>query len=340
MWARRATLLETAHPRLKFGPTQRSAHQGFAAIRGSSFPVSALRSPVSSSAFTLLEVLVATAVLALMMTFLFNLLGSSAKLWEIGNKKMEAAQAARVGLNIMANDLKNAFAGKMTSYSSNGSAVYNLAPFLGLDSSNSNITGTLTGDASVAAGSDQLFGVRLTSDSSNPYEQFGYQCIYVTTTGGFDNMKDKRYYLVGQNISDAFYYRGSSPSSTWYNNTANSQNLPIVDNCIRVKFSYYGNQTSLTDQITANGTRSFTSNGTWSANATTSHLPLGVLVTISVIDSKTAEKIAAINGNSALTDTQITNGLSSSPPATLSPVERLISQGSVTMSRFIPFNAN
>jgi hypothetical protein len=275
-----------------------------------------------------------------MMTFLFNLLGSSAKIWEIGNKKIEAAQAARVGLNIIANDLKNAFAGNMTSYSSNGSTFYNIAPLIGVDSSNSAITGTLTGDASVALGSDQIFGVRLTSDSSNPYEQFGYQCVYVTKTNGFDNMRDKRYYLVSQNNPDAFYFRNSSSnSSTWYNNSASSQNYPIIDNCIRLKFSYYGNQTSLSDQITANGTRSFTTNGTWSANQTTAHLPLGVLVTISVLDSKTAEKIAAIKGVSALTSDEINNGLTNPPPSNLSAAERLIAQGSVTMSRFIPFNS-
>jgi prepilin-type N-terminal cleavage/methylation domain-containing protein len=288
----------------------------------------------SSSAFTLLEVLVATAVLALMMTFLFNLLGSSAKIWEIGNKKIEAAQAARVGLNIIANDLKNAFAGNMTSYSSNGSTFYNIAPLIGVDSSNSAITGTLTGDASVALGSDQIFGVRLTSDSSNPYEQFGYQCVYVTKTNGFDNMRDKRYYLVSQNNPDAFYFRNSSSnSSTWYNNSASSQNYPIIDNCIRLTFRYYGNQTDST------GPPTWSTNGTWSLNATTSHLPLGVLVTISVIDSKTAEKIAAIKGKSALTISEIDNGLSNPPPSNLSAAEQLISQGSVTMSRFIPFNS-
>jgi len=295
-----------------------------------------------SAAFTLLEVLVATAVLALMMTFLFNLLGSSAKIWEIGNKKIEAAQAARVGLNIIANDLKNAFAGNMTSYSSNGSTFYNIAPLIGVDSSNSAITGTLTGDASVALGSDQIFGVRLTSDSSNPYEQFGYQCVYVTKTNGFDNMRDKRYYLVSQNNPDAFYFRNSSSnSSTWYNNSASSQNYPIIDNCIRLKFSYYGNQTSLSDQITANGTRSFTTNGTWSANPTTAHLPLGVLVTISALDSKTAEKIAAVSNNSPLSEADITAGLNaaSGNGTASNDIQRLIAQGSVTMRRFIPFNA-
>jgi type II secretory pathway pseudopilin PulG len=292
-----------------------------------------------SAAFTLLEVLVATAVLALMMTFLFNLLGSSAKIWEIGNKKIEAAQAARVGLNIIANDLKNAFAGNMTSYTSTGNSTYNIAPFLGLSGVNLTVQGDLNGDASNANGSDQLFGIRLTTDTSNPFEQFGYQCVFITKSGGFDNMRDNRYYLVSQNNSDNFYFRNSSSNSTTWYSSNYSTNYPIIDNCIRLKFSYYGNQTSLSDQITANGTRSFTTNGTWSANATTAHLPLGVLVTISILDSKTAEKIAAIKGTSALIQQEIDNGLSTSPSNTLTPVERLISQGSVTMSRFIPFNS-
>jgi hypothetical protein len=273
-----------------------------------------------------------------MMTFLFNLLGSSAKLWEIGNKKIEAAQAARVGLNIMASDLKNAFAGNMTSFTSTGNATYNIAPFLGVDSSDTSVTGALSGNATLAEGSDKLFGVRLTSNSS--YDQFGYQCVFIDDSNGFQNMRGYRYYLVSQNNVDNFYFRNANATSStsWY--SGNSTEYPIIDNCIRLKFSYYGNQTSLSDQITANGTRSFTLNGTWSANPTTAHLPLGVLVTISVLDSKTAEKIAAIKGVSALTSDEINNGLTNPPPSNLTPAERLISQGSVTMSRFIPFNSN
>jgi prepilin-type N-terminal cleavage/methylation domain-containing protein len=296
----------------------------------------------SRSAFTLLEVLVATAILALMMAFLFNLLGSSAKLWEVGNKRIEAAQAARVGLNIMASDLKNAFAGNMTSFTSTGNATYNIAPFLGVDSSDTSVTGALSGNAKLAEGSDKLFGVRLTSNPANTYDQFGYQCVFIDDEDGFENMRGYRYYLVSQNNDDEFYFRNSNATSStnWY--SGNSTEYPIIDNCIRVKFSYYGNQTSLTDQITANGTRSFTSNGTWSANATTAHLPLGVLVTLSVIDSKTAEKIAAISNNSSLSDADITAGLNaaSGNGTTSNDIQRLISQGSVTMSRFIPFNSN
>ena len=289
-------------------------------------------------AFTLLEVLVAVSILAVMMTFLFNLLGSSVKLWEVGNKRIEAAQAARVGLNIIARDLQNAFAGNMTSFTSTGNSTYNIAPFLGLSGDNLTVKGDLAGDASNANGSDQLFGICLSSDSSAPYEQFGYQCVYITQTGGFDNMRDNRYYLVSQNNPDAFYFRNSSNSTDWYNNTSSSSNYPIIDNCIRLKFSYYGNQTSLNDQISANGTVAFTSNGTWTANATTAHLPLGVLVTITVLDSRTAIKVADIKDDVALTEEEINSIFESTPPA--DGVETLLRQGAVTMSRFIPLNRN
>ena len=286
------------------------------------------------SAFTLLEVLVATAVLALMMTFLFNLLGSSANLWEIGNKKIEAAQAARVGLNIMAKDLKNAFAGNMTSYTTNGTAMYNIVPFKALGNSTTSTMGLAASSLS-ANGSQQIAGVTLTANSSIPFNEFGFMAVFIDDQQGSDPMIGDRYYLVkkldsisGNGSGGQFYFRNSPPDTSWYGNS--TEFYPIVDNCIRLKLEYYGNETSLT------GTPGWTSAGSW---APTDRLPLGVLVTLSVLDSKTAIKINALKNGTALSALEITNGLSSSPPSDLTPVERLISQGSVTMSRFIPFNA-
>jgi hypothetical protein len=324
--------------RLKIGASRRSAPT-ISPLRAAALPHGSFHRPRLFAAFTLLEVLVATAVLSLMMAFLFNLLSSTTKLWEVGNRKIEAAQAARIGLNIMASDLRNAFAGNMTSFTSSGNSTYNIAPFLGISGNSLTVQGDLNGDASIANGSDQLFGIRLTTELSDPFEQFGYQCVYITNTDGFDNMRNKRYYLVSQNNSDAFYFRNSSSNSTaWYSSNS-STNYPIIDNCIRLNFSYYGNQTSLSDQTSANGTCSFTSNGTWSANATTSHMPLGLLITISVLDSRTAEKIAAISQD-ALDGADITAGLNAAAGigSTSNDIQRLISQGSVTMSRFIPLN--
>jgi hypothetical protein len=122
-------------------------------------------------------------------------------------------------------------------------------------------------------------------------------------------------------------------ASSWSFTTGIWSNFaPIIDNCIGLTFNYaYQNGSSIAWTTSPNQTPN--------SNNFTS-LPLGVLVTITVLDSKTAEKIAAIKGTSALTQQEIENGLSSSPSATLTPAERLISQGSVTMSRFIPFNSN
>jgi len=303
------------------------------------------RVPVSSSAFTLLEVLVATAVLALMMTFLFNLLGSSAKLWEIGNKKIEGAQAARIGLNIMADKLMNAFAGNMTTYSTSGAPIFNIAPFLATPNPTFGGQPTLTSNngAQNAAGSQRLACVTFTGYSSAPYEEAQFQSIYLGIPR--DPMRGNRYYLIrgyqsGSSVDGGnFYYRTNGTTGTvdtnWEAGGPGFGFDPIVDNCIRLKFEYYGDE-DLGDENDPAYLPEWT--GTWSPTNPTDRLPLGVLVTISVIDSKTAEKIAAIKGSAAvLTLQEIDNGLSSSPST---DVERLIAQGSVTMSRFIPFNAN
>jgi len=290
----------------------------------------------SSSAFTLLEVLVATAVLALMMTFLFNLLGSSAKIWEIGNKKIEAAQAARVGLNIIAKDLKNAFAGNMTTYNGTGGQILNYACFLAYDSPPNTLN--LVGSSTVN-GTHQLRAIVSTGDAADPFNEIGLQCVFMTANHASGMAKNKCYLArkkVSYSSSQMYLTSNNTTSltaSSWSFTTGIWSNFaPIIDNCIGLTFNYaYKNGTSI-DWTT-------TPNQTPTSNNFTS-LPLGVLVTITVLDSKTAEKIAAIKGNSPLTAPEITNGLSSSSPATLTAVERLIAQGSVTMSRFIPFNAN
>ena len=277
----------------------------------------------SRSAFTLLEVLVATTILALMMTFLFNLLGSSAKLWEVGNKKMEAAQAARVGLSIISKDLKNAFAGNMTTYNGTGGPRLNYACFLAYDSPPNTLN--LAGSSTVN-GTHQLRAIVLTQNPDKPFDEIGLQCVYMTANHP-SGLSINKSYLARKKVdydTGRFYLTNNNTTSltasSWPFNTGTWSNFaPIVDNCIGLTFNYaYRNGNSIAWTTSPNQTPT--------ANNFTS-LPLGVLVTITVLDSKTAEKIAQ---------------LSSSDPAASGDanVQRLISQGSVTMSRFIPFNRN
>ena len=280
------------------------------------------------AAFTLLEVLVATAVLALMMAFLFNLLGSSAKLWEIGNKKIEAAQAARVGLNIMASDLKNALAGNMTTYSSNGSTLQNYANYFATDSPPNTIG---LGNAATSSGSHQIRFIASTSDPTDPVNEIGYQCVYITEDNSI-GMAPNRSFLVRKRVASSsapIFIRttGAAPSTSDWNPSNGGWNpgsgswhsfQPIIENCIGLELIYaYKNGNAV--EWTTDPNNDPTSNN-YSA------LPLGVLVKVKVIDSRTAEKVA-----------QVYQG----DPAASSDadVERLISQGSVTMSRFIPFNS-
>ena len=289
------------------------------------------------AAFSLLEVLLAVTVLTLMMTFMLGILGSSLSLFQVGNKKIEAAQAARMGLNIMANDLKNAFAGNMTTYTTNGTSNFNVAPFLAIDTPAYAVGSTFSSlyNAQNSAGSQQISFIKFIIESTGaPYQETQYQSIYLGSRYG--EMRGNRYYLVrGHQIHTSiyngnFYFRGSV-NETWVGGGTGYGCVNITDNCLRLTFQYYGNESSAT------GTTGWISNGTWSPR---DRLPRGVLVTMTVIDSKTAEKIAAIKGDFPLTESEIDNGLASPLAANASPVERLISQGMVTMSRFVPFNSN
>ena len=287
---------------------------------------------VKSSAFTLLEVLVATAVLALMMAFLFNLLGSSVKIWEIGNKKIEAAQAARIGLNIIANELKNAYTANETVYTSNGSSRINYANYFATNTPPNTIG---LGNATISNNSHQIRFITSCLDSSDPLNEIGFQCIYMTGDNQL-GMNINRSYLIRKRVTSSSapifittYHTSANPTPTptlpdWnpanggWSYTSNYQSFqPIIENCIDLKFNY-AYQSGNTVQWTDDPNNTPATGNYW-------RLPLGVLVTVKVIDSRTAEKI---------------NQISNSDPAASSNVDvlRLIDQGSVTMSRFIPFN--
>ena len=293
--------------------------------------------------FSLLELLVAMAILAMLMTMMFSLLGGTISLWEIGIRRIEAAQTARVGLNIIANDLRRAISDQQISYSASGNATTNTIPFWATNNATTVID--LAGSAVNAAGSGQLFGVLATGKTNQPFEEFGYLCAYLGTDDG-TNMAGNKYYLARKSATGTtkanFYLRGNATT----NFAGDSDVLvPVIDNCVRMEFSYYSANCSTTS---GNATYSFTS--AWTNNlfespsaavrAGNTTIPSyeqlnGILVSVWVLDSKTADKIAAINP-SALTSTQI-DSITNATPST-DPVGRLLQRGSVRMRRFIPLN--
>ena len=276
--------------------------------------------------FTLVELLVATAILAMMVGLMFSMLSGSMAAFESGNKRIEAAQIARVGLNIIANDLRRAIADQQISYTSNGTQITNTIPFLAVNTPTDTID--LGGEPVNAEGSQQLFGVLATGKTNQPFEEFGYICAYLGTDDEAHNLAGKRYYLVRKSSTTTeanFYLQGNATTNFAGGSDAFS---PIVENCIRLELSYP--QTNAAGDIDT----AFGFSKVWTSK---SRLPAGVLVSIWVLDSKTATKLAAINSG-PLTALQIGRITNTADPT--DATERLLKQGTVRMQRFIPLNKN
>lgn len=247
-------------------------------------------------AFSLIEILVAMAVLAMLMTFMFAMVGGTSRLWERGNAKVEAAQAARVGLNRLADDLQNAMAAQMQS-----------------------VEPTRTSVSPIFASNDVISGIRLTGDPLNPYNAFKYSSEYSTNSA--NSMRAKRYYLVNRQIKSSNGGNFFNDTATPINFSGNGRTFPLIDNCVRLGLEYYDAHT-----------------GNWTTNWTSqTNLPDGVMATVIVIDSRTAERLAQINGGSqfSASDINIITNTTNTPSGNIQP---LLRSGSVVMRRFIPFN--
>ena len=228
--------------------------------------------------FSLLELLVAMAILSMLMTMMFSLLGGTISLWELGNKRIEAAQTARVGLNIIANDLRRAISDQQISYTTTGGNTTCTIPFV--------------------ATSTSLYGILATGKTNQPFEEFGYACTNNTDSNSV--MMTGRYYLVrsysGNSSSSDFYQRGNATSS--FTNAFESQ-FPIIENCVKLEFSYLSANCTSSGSETLNDFSPTWTNNTFEApsfatrKATDPYEKLvGILVSVWVLDSRAAEKFS------------------------------------------------
>ena len=61
----------------------------------------------SSPSFTLVEILVATAILSILMAIMFGILQQTSAGWQAANRRVEASQVARLAMDQIASDLEN-----------------------------------------------------------------------------------------------------------------------------------------------------------------------------------------------------------------------------------------
>lgn len=294
--------------------------------------------PFPAGAFSLLEMLVAMAVLSLMMVFLFNLVAQTMRAWESGGRQIESAQAARLGLETIAKDLQFAFGGSAVapSLTGGGAVKTNIVPFFSTNNATANLG--LPSALPLAPSSGQIFAVAPLASAGNMFHELGYVSVYVTrATGGegYGTMRGRRYYLLrhavhatnsGATGGGNFFYANALPP----NQAANGQWLsegteavssgsgtrtPLIPNCYQLKLSYASNN---------NGVLSFSDQ--WTAGE---RLPAGVLVTAKVMDEKTAARIASLQSN-GLTAADVAAGSATT-------VGRLLREGTVEVHRFVPF---
>jgi prepilin-type N-terminal cleavage/methylation domain-containing protein len=302
-------------------------------------------------AFTLLEMLVAMAVVGLMMAFMFNMVAQAIRTWEVGGRRMEGAQAARIGMNYLAQEMQFAMAGVQTGRGNPAPDVVNIIPFVASANAQSLPGNATTANLEAPNGSDQVFFVApvgaWSSDTGgprwlSPFGEIGYMTLFVKTTG-FSTMTGQRYYLVrhggragiwnntNETASDTnsaalrdFYYRGpagTAANTNWINNGVQTYNrVALVDNCIQFQLEYASNN---------NGSIVWTN--AWPSRT---NLPLGVLVTMRVLDTKSANRIAALRGDNKLTAQQLAS-LTNGQPST-DPVVGILREGTTTLRRFVP----
>jgi type II secretory pathway pseudopilin PulG len=278
--------------------------------------------------------LVAMAVLSIMMAFLFNLVAQTIRAWEGGSRQVEAAQAARLGLETMADELQFAFGGSAVaaSLTAGGAGKTNIVPFF-----SANIATTDLGLPSAlprAPASGQIFAVAPVASASNVFHEFGYVSVYATRADsgeGYGTMRGRRYYLLRHAVhatnsgeagrGDFFYANVPAADGQWLSESdravsdvQNATRTPLIPNCYQLKFSYASNN---------NGVLSFSDQ--WTAG---DRLPAGVLITAKVMDEKTAARIAVLQSN----------GLTANDVAfTTDPVGRILREGTVEVHRFVPF---
>jgi len=275
--------------------------------------------------------LVAMAVLALMMAFMFTLVGNSFRAWESGLRQIEAAQAARVGLDRIASELQFAMSQRADVILDTGLANQSVIPFRArVPTGNQPVPGVGDNAANVAmaAGSAQLFAAAPIMNpiaAHGPFTEIGYYCAYNTSTNSFATMSPRTYYLIwhrpyGQEEPKHDIYYRNNVSEAWFGNNINNigdtgNRSPLVDNCYKMQLKF-----------AVNSAAGLTYVDQWNAEDS---LPAGVLITLSVMDSKTAARIRQLRpGGLTVEDVR---------PDAQGDVARVLREGTVEVSRFVPF---
>ena len=301
----------------------------------------------STPAFSLTEILAATAILSVMFAIMFGILQQTSRGWQAANRKVEASQVARMALDQIARDIGSAVAVATNNLRlPNGlDASYGFG-FVHLDSAATltNVTLPLTPP------NDLLFVVTSDAGSSSQGQpdlaEAGYFSVHAASQT--NNMEAGHYYLIRHwypAATNSDYDILSNPLG-WESTPAQvggtSKRQVFVDNCLRFDVRFLYSPTTGPAGVRTNNTwgRPQT-NGAWGpaglhpADAPAG-LPREAQITLCVLDERTAQRLARIepNGLSAEELGKIPDQLDQ---ITSGPVKATLREGLTTFRRRVTF---
>jgi type II secretory pathway pseudopilin PulG len=317
------------------------------------------RPPQWTSAFTLVEILAATSVLAVMFLMMFGILQQTARGWQAANRKVESTQAARLALEQMASDLENTVAVIRTNLSAPGNnrPVNYAFGFAFLNGSSGFPPSSLPsgGEVKPTVPNDSIFVVTPFSTSLNSTAgggdlcEIGYVPMFVGRDTGYGNTWEGKYVLVR-----SFPNTNSVPSSDFSTNSANwwatpgvmfesqvSNFYPIVDNCLRFEVQFWWTNASGALQGPTNNWGRPNTNGTWVGNpANVTGLPVAADITLSVLDERSADRLyryPRFGGLTILPPTILTNLPYNLKAISDEGLRRIFEEGLTTFQRRVYF---
>jgi prepilin-type N-terminal cleavage/methylation domain-containing protein len=286
-----------------------------------------LPAPRPRTAFTLVELLAAIGILSVLMVVIFSVYNHASRAWLVGENRAETFQGARLVLETMARELEGAVA---------SSSAVSGATITFVSKSDAVTLPCTTAGGSLAATppNDALFFVGCAPDSpSQQYldlTEYGYFVAFAAAN--YSTMQAGHYYLLRHQVRS--HYPSGAANSNWdifdyhstWGNLANwymtpneittSNRVPILENVLRLEFRFEGRN----DPVLTNGTSITTAwNNTDAADGCSTQpslltpavldpelrLPRAVHIRLAMVDRRTADRLAAILGNTVMTQSDL-----------------------------------
>lgn len=255
--------------------------------------------------FTLVELLAALAILAMLMSIVFAVFNQASKAWIQAESRTENFQGSRMALDMMSRDIECAMVG------SNKNRQVRLMAFENSGSIMAGATGPYVFSVpfgAVTAPNDALFFVTQAQDSKGSafldMAECGYYVIFNSVTG--NGMKGGTYYMCRHYLrsNDSGWDIFQNPN-TWWTATTGSD-TPLLENVVRLEFKYeYGDSTSAMGTSVCQNWNLY--GGGPPLVDPTIALPRAVHIQMSILDRRYAAQLAAVNGNAALTPGDLGN---------------------------------